>query len=123
MAGKPGAVSRLSNERNTEHLVSDLEYELATQISLMGLPEPMREFKFHPTRKWRFDLAWPELMIALEVEGGTWISGAHVRGAHYSKDCEKYNNATQMGWKVYRVTTEMIHSGEAANFVEMALNG
>ena len=26
-----------------------------------------QEFKFHPDRKWRFDFAWPEQKIAIEV--------------------------------------------------------
>ena len=32
----------------------------------------VKEFKFHPVRKWRFDYAVPEHKIALEVEGGVW---------------------------------------------------
>ena len=38
-----------------------------------GLPKPVLEWKFHPKRKWQADLAWPELQIAVEIEGG--VSG------------------------------------------------
>lgn len=34
-------------------------------------PEFVREHRFHPTRRWRFDFAWPDEKVALEVEGGT----------------------------------------------------
>jgi very-short-patch-repair endonuclease len=67
-----------------------------------GLPAPTLEFKFHPTRKWRFDYAWPALKIALEVEGGIWTGGRHTRGAGFKKDMEKYNAAAVMGWRIIR---------------------
>ena len=59
-------------------------------------------------RKWRFDFAQPALMLAFEVEGGTWTGGRHVNPIGYAKDCEKYNAATRQGWKVFRLTPAMI---------------
>lgn len=35
-----------------------------------GLSSPVSEYKFHESRRWRFDYAWPDHKIALEVEGG-----------------------------------------------------
>lgn len=70
--------------------------------------EPRTEYRFHETRKWRFDAAYPQLFIAFEVEGGTWTGGRHVHPAGFAKDCEKYNEAAKMGWKVYRLTPQMI---------------
>jgi hypothetical protein len=70
-----------------------------------GLPAPVREYRFAPPRKWRFDWAWlPPIALALEVEGGVWTRGRHTRGAGFLKDCEKYNTATLLGWRVLRVT-------------------
>ena len=62
----------------------------------------VREHRFHPKRKWRFDFAIPHQRIAIEVEGGIYTQGRHTRGSGFSKDCEKYNTATAMGWAVLR---------------------
>lgn len=64
-----------------------------------GLPPPIYEHRFHPTRKWRFDLAWPKHLIYLEVDGGIWIAGGHNRGAQIKKDWEKRNAASALGWR------------------------
>ena len=68
-------------------------------------PEPELEYRFHPFRKWRFDFAWPEQKVAVEMEGGVFIGGAHTRGGHYQSDCEKYNAAVLLGWRILRYTT------------------
>lgn len=68
----------------------------------MGLPAPTFEHRFDPARKWRFDMAWPEHMLALEVEGGVWTQGRHSRGTGMKSDMEKYNAATLAGWRVLR---------------------
>lgn len=47
-------------------------------------------------------------MTAIEIEGGTWINGAHSRGGHYASDCEKYNEAALLGWVIFRVTSDMV---------------
>lgn len=91
-----------SGKAKTKRGPSHLETALEQQIALARLPKPVREYRFHPVRKWRFDFAWPELMIACEVEGGLFIQGGHSRGAAYEDDCEKYNAAALLGWTVYR---------------------
>ena len=62
----------------------------------------VKEFRFHPVRRWRFDYAIPEALVAIEVEGGIYAGGRHVRGAGYEKDCQKYNEAQLLGWIVLR---------------------
>jgi len=60
-------------------------------------------------RKWRFDYAHPKSKIAIEIEGiNPHKMGRHQTFVGYSKDCEKYNQAQFMGWKVYRLTQVMI---------------
>ena len=45
--------------------------------------------------------------VAVEVDGGTWTGGRHVRGAGYRRDAEKLNAAAALGWFVYRLTPDM----------------
>lgn len=101
--------------------MSALEEKLSLHIRLHKLPEPVREYRFHGFRRWRFDFAWPELKLAAEVEGGTWTGGRHTRGSGFEKDCEKYNSATALGWKVYRFTSGMIIDGRAVLAIENAI--
>lgn len=68
-----------------------------------GLPAPVYEYQFCPGRKWRFDLAWPEHRVAVEVQGGIWTSGRHARGRGIAGDMEKFNTATRMGWSILLV--------------------
>ena len=75
-------------------------------------PEPdlklKDEVRFHPTRRWRFDFAHEATLVAIEVEGGTWVGGRHTRPAGFHKNCEKYNAANLLGWTVFRLTPQMI---------------
>ena len=68
--------------------------------------ECVREYKFHPVRKWRFDYAIPQYKIAIEIDGGVWNYGRHNRAAGYMADMEKFNAAAQMGWLVLKFTPQ-----------------
>lgn len=87
-----------------------------------GLPEPVEEHRFHPVRRWRFDYAWPNKKVALEVEGGTWSGGRHTRGSGFEGDCLKYSEAAIMGWKVIRCTTKMMRECIYLDLVKRALD-
>lgn len=101
--------------------MSDGESTFALHIAALRLPPPEREYRFDPDRRWRFDFAWPEHRVAFEIEGGTWTGGRHTRGAGFSADCEKYNAAALQGWRVFRVTTDMVRDGRASKLAETAL--
>lgn len=64
---------------------------------------PCWEYRFSPTRRWRFDFAWPDVGIYVELEGGTWSRGRHTRGTGFAGDCAKYNAATLAGWTGFRI--------------------
>ena len=98
--------------------MSKIEDELLFDLIAIGMPEPVREYRFAPPRKFRADFAYPDKMILIECEGGTWTNGAHVRGGHYQSDCEKGNLAALRGFTVLRFTSAMIHSGDAVNTIE-----
>jgi very-short-patch-repair endonuclease len=98
-----------------------LELTILQAIRAAELPEPEREYQFHDKRRWRFDFAYPDCMLAIEIEGGQWIHGRHNRGAGLERDAEKYNRAALMGWRVLRFTTSMVEDGRALNVIEEAL--
>lgn len=99
-----------------------MTHQTPATFKLFGVPEPVAEFVFHPTRKWRFDFAWPDAKVALEVEGGTWRKGggAH-RGTGFLRDLEKYNCATILGWRIFRCTPEQLQTSEIANMILEAI--
>lgn len=112
---------RITDARRTAKTRSVLEERLALHIRVNKLPEPEREHRFHPDRKWRFDFAFLNLKIAVECEGGVWVNGAHSRGAHFTSDCEKYNAAAELGWRVFRFTGDQIIRGEAITLLQRVI--
>lgn len=79
------------------------------------------EYRFHPTRRWRFDVACPKKSIAIEYEGLIACKSRHLTLAGYSGDCEKYNAAQSLGWRVYRFTPLMINRHETIDFIRGVL--
>jgi very-short-patch-repair endonuclease len=100
---------------------SKLERHLKYLLHVARVPDPYREYRFHPERKWRFDFAWPDQKLAAEVEGGIWTGGAHTRGKHFNSDCEKYNAAALAGWRVLRFSETHLRTGEAVHLIREAL--
>ena len=106
-----------------------------------SIPIPMKEWKFHPTRKWRFDYAWdltafdtrniievPKGVnvrvftnLALEVEGAVWIQGRHTRGSGFVKDMEKYNEAAVLGWRIIRVQPKDLLTEQTALLIKSCI--
>ena len=102
-----------------------LSYNTSVVVATMlnnGIPEPEFEFKFHPVRKWRFDLAWPEKKLYLEVDGGIWIKGGHNRGAQMKKDWEKRNAASILGWRGLWCEPKDLLKKETLDVIKDALN-
>lgn len=77
---------------------------IKTALTNSGL-KFVTELKFCDTRRFKFDVAIPNLKIAVEFEGIISEKSRHTTITGYSKDCEKYNLAVSLGWKVYRYTT------------------
>ena len=99
-------------EKKQEKTGSNLERTFDTLFRqvCMDMPQPEREFMFAKSigRRWLFDRAWPEVKIAVELEGGVYTEGRHTRGKGFEGDCEKYNTAQAMGWVVLRFTSNML---------------
>jgi len=101
--GKPLAeiVSKSPGKRPPlKHDLTDAFFELWKRL---GPDRPAkRDFRFHQTRRWKFDAAWPAEKVAVELEGGIWTRGRHTRGKGYWRDMQKYNAAVWAGWRLFR---------------------
>lgn len=97
---------------------TQIELLMGEQLRQAGIAFEV-EFAFWPGRKWRADFRIGSVL--LEVEGGTWIAGAHNRGRGYAQDCEKYSHAAIAGYRVIRATTDQVNDGSALRWVAAAL--
>lgn len=95
------------------------------QCRAIGLPTPIAEYRFHPVRKWRFDWAFVNEHLAVEIDGGVFMPGGgkHNRGPGFRKDTEKYAEAMIHGWRVLKVLPEHITKGQALMWIQQILNG
>ncbi len=100
---------------------SALERHLLTSLRASGLPEPEREFRFHPTRRFRLDFAWPVVKLAVEVEGGIYRGGGHTSVSGLKRDIAKSNALTLLGWRLLRFHGDQVKSGEATALIRQAL--
>lgn len=101
---------------------SYLEALLVQQMQALGLPTPKREYRFDPVRRWRLDFAWPVERLAVEIEGGIWSGGRHVRGAGFLGDIEKHNALALLGWCLLRFDAVAVRTGYAVNTIQAALS-
>lgn len=83
---------------------------LAAAIAEVRMPDA--EHRFHPERKWRFDFAWPEAKLAIEVNGGG-SRGRHNTVMGATRDAEKLNAAQTLGWAVLQYTVVSVKNAEA----------
>jgi len=105
---------------------SELEEELAFHLKVAKVKKAEREYTFAMPRRWRFDFAWPDEMVAAECEGGIYSRGRHVRPRGFIQDLEKYNAAclpdkSGKSWCVLRFSQADIASGDALTLIEKAL--
>lgn len=85
--------------------------------SCLGL-DMEKEYRFHPSRKWRFDYAIPSLRMAIEVEGGVWTGGRHTSSKGFLGDMEKYNEAALLGWCLVRTTPAALLTGATIELIK-----
>jgi len=122
---KPGMKVAAARPRPGQKTPLEQEEETAQaflfQLRVMGLPEPTRQYRFHPTRRFKADFAWKAQSLLLEVDGGVWEQGRHNRGAGFIRDQLKRNEAVLLGWRVLHVVPADVKSGAAARLIERAL--
>lgn len=77
---------------------SSLEQSFFECWSSRFSPEVTQQHRFHPTRQWRFDFCWPDLKVAVEIQG---FGAGHNSYKGMSSDYEKHNAACALGWKIF----------------------
>ena len=88
----------------------------------VGYLEPEREYRFDKSigRKHRFDFAWPDCHVAVEVNGNAWHTKGGGRHGN-DNDLEKMNLAVLMGWKVLQFSPAMLED-DPVRWVDMVKN-
>lgn len=117
-AAVPAAKRRRKGEPAA--VVSEIEELFYAQCQAVGRT-PIRQYRFLPPRRWRFDFAWVEYSLALELDGGIHKQGRHNRAGGITADCVKLAAAVIDGWRVLRVTPEQVRKGLAVAWVQQAL--
>mgnify|MGYP001615569520 FL=1 len=87
---------------------SKLERRLWQQIIDAGLPTPQRNYFFLTDRDLELDFAWPQIKVAVEVQG----SGHRIK-ENFHRDIEKRALAMLAGWRVLEVSGATIKDGRA----------
>lgn len=101
---------------------SKLELAMLEQLTEAGLLDGMvEEHAFHEERRWRWDFAWPEHKVALEVHGGLYTRGRHIRPRGMLNDMEKSSEGAIMGWRLITVSGVEVSNGTALDRVKRAL--
>ena len=90
----------------TEQSKLEAEFRLAWRTLAPECERPLEQYRFHPTRRWAFDFAFPWAMVAVEIDGGQWAP--HGGRHNTDEDREKLNQAAAMGWKILRFSGSML---------------
>lgn len=107
---------------------SQLEEHLRKQFVSHRFPPFMRQLMFAKQaigRQWRFDFAFVDWMIAVEVDGlvvrnigGRMVSmGGHADAAGFREDRVKGAWAVVLGWHVLRFEKDQVKGGFAVEMV------
>ena len=100
----------------------DYKAEFLFHLRAAKLPAPVTEFVFHPERKWRFDFCYVEQKIAIEYQGGIYFKGMGHQTTHgIERDCEKFTEASLMGYRLILITAKTVRDGTALQWIERAL--
>lgn len=96
---------------------------LCAQLTAAGI-EHVREFKFHPQRNWKIDIAIPAGRIALEYEGygKHGSAGRHQRPGGFRLDTEKYAEIAIAKWFRLSVERTSVFDGRALEWIQRALS-
>ncbi len=97
--------SRMAKKRRKKKIVydeSELE-EAFLKAWMKRYPKhmPALQHRFHPTRKFRFDFAWPTKKVAVEIQG---YGPGHFSLLGATKDYDRLIECLKLNWRVIYFT-------------------
>lgn len=100
--GGPALRALLAPWVRGDRFESVAEVRFLRTIGAAGLPEPVVQRVVSDGGRFvaRTDLAWPDRMVVLEVDGFRW----HANPASHSRDTERSNRLAACGWTVLHAT-------------------
>lgn len=121
-APDPRAIWRQETMRQARKLHEDAYFlHVVCPLAAKGYPRPKPEALLIPGRKYRFDFAYLEARLAVEIQGQIWHKGGHTSGYGVSRDADKAGELACIGWRFLPITPEMIADGRALDRTERAL--
>lgn len=115
----------MSAVRLTSSKGTSAEDLLAMQLAAAGQYTVTRQYRYAPPRQLRADFLVEvnsyDHGLLVEVQGGVYTRQAHGSVTGVLADIDRLNAATIAGYRMLRVTPQMIDSGEAMNLIERAL--
>lgn len=95
---------------------SRLEVMMEQQLSAAGIKDYVTQHIPLAPRRWRLDFAWPQLKVAIEVQGMV-----HRIKGKFKRDIEKRAELMLAGWEVLEVDGESINDGMAIYWAKKLL--
>jgi very-short-patch-repair endonuclease len=96
---------------------SKLEQRFDQQLTVSGLPAPIKNYFYLPGRDLEIDRAWPQWKLGVEINGGAHRASM----ANLARDCEKICLGLLAGWWILPFSRELIRSERALELLQAAI--
>lgn len=120
---KPLILRRIAVSSMRESVRSPLEQRFLELWTLHQGPRLEEQYPFVLGRKFRADFAFVPAKLAIELDGGIWKSGGHNRGSGYKRDRRRDFEAYLNGWKILRLTGDMINGEHLTRLIKHLTDG
>ena len=117
-APTPAAIAKPARRKRRDTGVLDRKFREAFTKAGGRLEDLVPEFVFAAPRKWRADFFHPASKTLIELEGGLHLIGRHNSPEGYARDCQKYNAASALGYRLFRLPSNLITEQYLRSVVE-----
>lgn len=102
---------------------SKLEADYVAQLERIEVPHFEINYRWHSVREWRWDVAFIDEKIAIEIDGVRRDGkGDHQTEKGMTNDYQKVAEGVLWGWTILRFTRTMVASGEAAELTQRVIS-